>query len=108
MENDNSTTYPFDFKTVNSDIRTTYMYMVDINSTMQEFLDKTRHRMHLYLNLGVNNLEQIEIIEAGQYYNINGRDPEVAPAIVGSDILVKDYFNKRLSMTSFYIRLHSE
>jgi hypothetical protein len=47
----------------------------------------------------------IEILETGQYNNINGRDPELAPKInYHNEYTLRDVYGHRWRNTSFYIR----
>lgn len=86
-------------------------YVVDITWTMDHFLDYIKQQIQQDFPLdhtqtdGAISWRKIEIIEAGQYNNIHGRNPELAPALVNdTEITLRDYFNKRLSTTSFYVR----
>lgn len=97
MANNEQTILSFDFKYIKTGETDTVT--VDIEATMSEFISNINRTLRPY----VQN-DNLYIIEAGQFNNINGRDPELAPALQPSDILVKDYFNKRLSTTSFYVR----
>jgi len=48
----------------------------------------------------------IEIVEAGQYNNINGKSAELAPEISYSEAdTLKDIYGKNGKITAFYIRL---
>jgi hypothetical protein len=48
--------------------------------------------------------EDIEIIVAGQYENVNGRDAELAPALQPSNTLLSQFYRNNHMNTSFYIR----
>lgn len=48
------------------------------------------------------NLLDVEIVECGQYDNVNGRDPELAPAIQYSTTRIEQLYNPKT--TAFYIR----
>jgi hypothetical protein len=48
--------------------------------------------------------EDIEIVITGQYDNVNGRDPELAPAIQPSNMLLSQFYQNTHMNTSFYIR----
>ena len=90
--------YTFNFKWINS--KQNRVYFVNANLTMCQFIDDIKMRVRSDFEL--KNDEDIEIVIAGQYDNINGRDPEVAPAIQPSGILISElYENKKIS---FYIR----
>jgi hypothetical protein len=79
----------------------TINYDIDLDMSISEFLnyvkDKIRH------DLGVDNNYEIEIVEAGQFDNVNGRDAEVAPALEHSDTTIREKFNN-YNQTAFYIR----
>jgi hypothetical protein len=69
---------------------------------MAQFIDDIKLRARGDFNL--NDDEDIEIIIAGQYHNVNGRDPELAPAIQPSNMLLSDFYRNIHMNTSFYIR----
>jgi len=92
-------THSFYFKVVYT--CQTINYDIDLDMSISEFLnyvkDKIRH------DLGVDNNYKIEIVEAGQFDNVNGRDAEVAPALEHSDTTIREKFNN-YNQTAFYIR----
>lgn len=100
MSNNEQTIISFDFKYVKTGETDTVT--VDIEATMSVFIYNIRRCLGPYAQ--TDNHDNLYIIEAGQFNNINGRDAELAPAIEPSDIKIKDYFNKRLKTTSFYVR----
>ena len=57
--------------------------------------------MNIILKSAIN-LDNYEIVEAGQYNNENGRDPELAPAIKMSDTTTIG--QKYVNYSGFYIR----
>ncbi len=81
-------------KTGNSKIIT-----VDLETSMEAFINSSKTILS-----SLFEVENPYIVEAGQFYNSNGRDAEFAPALEPSNITVKNYFNKRLTTTSFYVR----
>ena len=97
MSNNEQTILRFDFKYIKTGV--TDSVTVDIEATMSEFIYNINRCLGPYIQS--NNFY---IIEAGQFNNINGRDAEVAPALEPSRMTVKDFFNKRLNTTSFYVR----
>lgn len=105
MEDNN---YAFDFKLVNGAYSKSYI--IDVSWTMSHFLDAVRQQiqrdfpLHQIQSPGVNSWQNIEVIEAGQYFNNNGRDPEAAPALSNSELTLREYFNKRLTTTAFYVK----
>lgn len=48
------------------------------------------------------NLLDLEIVECGQYDNVNGHSPELAPALQDSDTRIDHLYNPQT--TAFYIR----
>jgi hypothetical protein len=65
---------------------------------MTNFILNTKKRIRE--NFNIDNNYDIEIIEAGQYNNANGRDAELAPALTS---LIEKYRNTYKD-TTFYIR----
>jgi len=92
-----STFQDFEFKYVRTG-RSKFI-SVDIESTMTEFLNDVGKFATFFF--GADNLY---IIEAGQFNNINGNSAELAPPLCCSDIKFKDYFSDRLETTCFYVR----
>lgn len=78
------------------------IYFVRPNITISQFIDDIKLRARGDFNLSDN--EDIEIVITGQYDNINGRDPELAPAIQPSNILLSQFYQNTHMNTSFYIR----
>ena len=60
---------------------------------------------NIYRDMNIENNRVIEIVETGQFNNINGRDPEVAPAFVPSDMTLTEKYGGNNSLISFYIRI---
>ena len=98
--NQNNPYYTFYFKLAYT--CQTKIYFVRPTSTMSQFIDDIKLRARGDFNL--NDDEDIEIIIAGQYHNVNGRDPELAPAIQPSNMLLSDFYRNIHMNTSFYIR----
>ena len=98
--NQNNPYYTFYFKLAYT--CQTKIYFVRPTSTMAQFIDDIKLRARGDFNL--NDDEDIEIIIAGQYHNVNGRDPELAPAIQPSNMLLSDFYRNIHMNTSFYIR----
>jgi hypothetical protein len=87
---------------------------VNIDGTMEEFLRIIKYLIAVECELCENPqaiddnvLNRIDIIEAGQFHNINGRDAELAPPLEPSNKLFKYYFEKRINTTAFYIRIRN-
>ena len=57
-------------------------------------------------DFGINsNSYKIEIVEAGQFDNINGRDAELAPALdPNSDTTLRQKYGDNIKHKAFYIR----
>jgi hypothetical protein len=78
------------------------IYFVRPNITISQFIDDIKLRARGDFDLTDN--EDIEIVITGQYDNVNGRDPELAPAIQPSNILLSQFYQNTHMNTSFYIR----
>ena len=92
--------YSFYFKLVYT--CQTKNYLVNPNISLKNFIKnvKTRVRNDFQLNPD----EDIEIVEAGNPNNINGRDAEMAPALEPSSIRIREVYGTRYKQTAFYIR----
>lgn len=56
-------------------------------------------------DFGIDSHYKIEIVEAGQFNNVNGRDAELAPALnTNSGITLRDKYGDNLKNKAFYIR----
>lgn len=93
--------YNFDFKLIYTDqVR---KYRVDPDMTITKFIEDIKNR--IYHDFEVNDDEDIEIVEAGQFNNINGNAPELAPALTPSNYLVRQIYPKNdKCFIAFYIR----
>lgn len=91
--------FTFDFKILYTNI--TLQISFDGETSICQFLDKTLQI--LSEQLLIEN-EIYEIVEAGQYNNVNGPYPELAPAIISSDKSLKDVYNNNFRDISFYVR----
>lgn len=97
----------FEFKLAGKCVYKTYW--INIYATMKDFIDIMKPELALDFgfleryNDADKCIKNLDIIEAGQFNNINGHDAELAPALEPSEILFKDYFNKRINHTAFYI-----
>ena len=91
--------YTFCFKIVYTDRIFNFTFNPD--TTIKYFVE--------YVSNFIREIEPnytIEIVESGQYYNINGRDPELAPKInYNDDYTLRDVFRNRWRNTAFYLRL---
>jgi hypothetical protein len=82
---------------------TTKTYHVDDTLTTRQLVDYIRE--NVYHDMNIENNRTIEIVETGQFNNINGRDPEVAAAFVPSDVTLTEQYGGNNSLISFYIRI---
>jgi hypothetical protein len=80
----------------------TINFLVDPNISIKSFIDDVKILIPQHLNISPN--EDIEIVEAGQPNNINGRDAELAPALEPSDFTMRQLYQYRYKHTAFYIR----
>jgi hypothetical protein len=62
-------------------------------------------RENVYNDMNIENNRTIEIVETGQFDNVNGRDPELAPVFVPSDLTLTEQYGGNNSLISFYIRI---
>ena len=85
------------FKVVKTE--TTKIYMIDVNWSIQYFIEKLQG--WIYEDLFLSN---IEIVPTGQEY-VAGKSAENADALKDdSEITLDAYFGKKIDTTSFYIR----
>ncbi len=74
------------------------------NYSITEFLsDKTFIFYKIKINYGLN-IKNYELAVAGQYDNLNGWEPELAPALEPSEKTLLEYFGDDLNYLSFYLR----
>lgn len=74
------------------------------NYSITEFLsDKHFIFFKIKVNSGLN-MDKYELVVAGQYDNINGWEPELAPALEPSEKTLLEYFGDDLNYLSFYLR----
>lgn len=92
--------YDFDFKLAYT--CQTKTYFVKSNITINQFIDDIKMRARIDFNLQIT--EDIEIVEAGQYDNINGFNPELAPALQPSNVLLCEIYENIYKNITFYIR----
>ena len=82
---------------------TTKTYHVDDTLTTRELV--TYIRENVYRDMNIENNRIIELVETGQFDNVNGRDPEVAPAFVPTELTLTEKFGGSNTLISFYIRI---
>jgi hypothetical protein len=94
--------YEFYFKLVYTCETRTYVFNPCITITKFIEIVTIKVRSEFAINADENN---IEVVETGQYDNINGKDSEKAPALAHSDNTLEERFGCRNSLPSFYIRI---
>ena len=92
-------THSFYFKTVYT--CQTINYDIDLDMSITEFINYVKRKIRV--DFDIDNNYSIEIVEAGQFNNENGRDAELAPALEYSNISIREKFNN-YKQTAFYIR----
>lgn len=92
-------THSFYFKTVYT--CQTINYDIDLDMSITEFINYIKTKIRV--DFDIDNNYAIEIVEAGQFNNENGRDAELAPALEYSDTSIREKFNN-YKQTAFYIR----
>ena len=68
------------------------------------FIQKRAYTDFVFFKLDPIEYPCITIVEAGQYNNVNGYDPELAPAIQPSDETLKERYNGKYQRVGFFIR----
>ena len=75
-------------------------YRVATNSTITQFICDIKNKAYVDFDIDTHDTV-MHIVEAGQYNNINGFAPELAPEIQDSDMTVG---SKYTDGTVFYLR----
>ena len=65
-------------------------------------------QLRVRADLDIDRRFQLEIVEAGQFNNQNGRDAELAPALEPSDTTLREKYNNIPYTVAFYVRLRDE
>ena len=92
-------THSFYFKTVYT--CQTINYDIDLDMSITEFINYVKGKIRV--DFDIDNNYSIEIVEAGQFNNENGRDAELAPALEYSVTTIREKFNN-YKQVAFYIR----
>jgi hypothetical protein len=69
--------------------------------SITEFINYIKRKIRV--DFDIDNNYAIEIVEAGQFNNENGRDAELAPALEYSVTTIREKFNN-YKQVAFYIR----
>jgi hypothetical protein len=82
-------------------------YEFHVDTTIHELICSMTKRAHT--DFGIDEVEYpyIKIVEMGQQNNVNGFDPELAPALQPSNETLRELYEGRYNKTSFYIRYSS-
>ena len=84
----------------------TIYYDINLDMSITEFINYVENKIRA--DLIIDNNYDIEIIEAGQFDNINGRDAELAPALEPSDLTLLEKYENNYKQTAFYIRKNTD
>ena len=71
------------------------------------FMQKRAYTDFEFFKLDPIEYPCITIVEAGQYNNVNGYDPELAPAIQPSGQTIKERYKGKYEQIGFFIRYSS-
>ena len=83
----------------------TKVYPINIHYTMAQLYEFITAKAYSD-DFGINsNSYKIEIVETGQFDNVNGRDAELAPALnPNSDTTLREKYGDNIKHKAFYIR----
>ena len=81
----------------------TINYEINLDLSITDFINYVKNKIRIDFNIDSN--ETIEIVEAGQFNNVNGEDAEQAPALESSDaITIREKYKNNYKLIGFYIR----
>jgi hypothetical protein len=78
-------------------------YSVKSDITIKKFIDKIKKKARSDFN--IRYIEDIELVETGQYDNINGIDAEKGSALEPSNMTLSEKYGNLTQLPSFYIRI---
>jgi len=83
----------------------TQTYIININYTIRQFYEFITAKAFSD-DFGIDhNIYKIEIVEAGQFDNVNGRDAELAPALNQNEqVTLREKYGDNIKYKAFYIR----
>ena len=87
--------YTYTFKVVYTSNAKEYSF--DPTMTVTEFIADVQAKAVVDFNL-----PDVEVVVSGQYDNVNGPSPELAPSLQDSDTRIDELYNPQT--TAFYIR----
>lgn len=81
----------------------TKYYKISPDVSIKNFIEIIKSDAHTYFDIPMN--QDVEIVEAGQFNNINGRDAELAPPLEhDANITLRDKYSNISYRVAFYIR----
>lgn len=98
--------YTFYFKVIYT--TNTFYLSFSPNDTLKDLADTVLLQLleDGLLRRGNTPSDSIELIETGQYNNVNGRDPELAPSMTyPRTSTLRELFGHKWKTTAFYIKL---
>ncbi len=82
----------------------TQMYRVNYDSTIAQLYEFITAKAYSD-DFGIDPNYNIEIVEAGQFDNVNGRHAELAPALnKNSELTLREKYRDNIKNIAFYIR----
>lgn len=83
----------------------TQTYTININYTIRQFYEFITTKAYS-VDFGINqNSYKIEIVEAGQFDNVNGHNAELSPALnQNEEVTLREKYGDNLKHKAFYIR----
>ena len=83
----------------------TQTYTININYTITQFYEFITARAYSD-DFAINrNIYKIEIVETGQFDNVNGRDAELAPSLnQNEEMTLREKYGDNIKHKAFYIR----
>ena len=82
----------------------THMYRVNYDSTIAQLYEFITAKAYSD-DFGIDPNYNIEIVEAGQFDNVNGRHAELAPALnKNSELTLREKYRDNIKNIAFYIR----
>ena len=81
----------------------TKYYNINLDFTIKQLINYVKSKAHNDFSIGSSY--RIEVVEGGQFNNVNGRDAELAPALdENSDTTLREKYGDNIKHKAFYIR----
>jgi len=80
----------------------TINYDINLDMPIREFINYVKEKIRIDFN--IDNNYDIEIVESGQFNNVNGRNAELAPALEATTYTILQTYGDNYKQTAFYIR----